>query len=96
MRGRIAAALAEELVDGLDVAGFRAFLDRQDIAAAEDWEARLGALILGADTVSRPAILATRSERMLCIIKSIILPSIICLNFPAPASTKRPGREIPI
>jgi TIR domain len=45
------SALAEELVAGLEVAGFRAFLDRQDIAAAEDWEARLGALILGADTV---------------------------------------------
>ena len=45
------SALAEELVAGLELAGFRPFLDRQDIAAAEDWEARLGALILGADTV---------------------------------------------
>jgi hypothetical protein len=39
-------------------------LDRHDIAAAEDWEARLGALILGADTVVfilSPA--AVRSER---------------------------------
>jgi len=45
------SALAEELVEGLEVAGFRPFLDRHDIAAAEDWEARLGALILGADTV---------------------------------------------
>ena len=43
--------LAEELVAGLEVAGFRPFLDRHDIAAAEDWESRLGALILGADTV---------------------------------------------
>jgi hypothetical protein len=45
------AALAEELVAGLELAGFRPFLDRHDIAASEDWEARLGALILGADTV---------------------------------------------
>ena len=57
-------ALAEELVAGLDPAGFRPFLDRHDIAAAEDWETRLGALILGADTVVfilSPA--AVRSER---------------------------------
>src|SRR5262249_12591749 len=45
------SALADELVAGLEFAGFRPFLDRHDIAAAEDWEARLGALILGADTV---------------------------------------------
>jgi hypothetical protein len=58
------SALAEELVEGLELAGFRPFLDRHDIAAAEDWEARLGALILGADTVVfilSPA--AVRSER---------------------------------
>ena len=45
------AALAEELVTGLDLAGFAPFLDRHDIAAGEDWEARLGALIQSADTV---------------------------------------------
>ena len=58
------SALAEELVAGLELAGFRPFLDRHDIVAAEDWEARLGALILGADTVVfilSPA--AVRSER---------------------------------
>jgi hypothetical protein len=58
------SALAEELVAGLELAGFRPFLDRHDIAVAEDWEARLGALILGADTVVfilSPA--AVRSER---------------------------------
>ena len=58
------SALAEELVAGLELAGFRPFLDRHDIAAAEDWEARLGALILGADTVVfilSPA--AVKSER---------------------------------
>ena len=45
------SALAEELVVGLEIAGFKSFLDRHDIAAAEDWEARLGALILGADSL---------------------------------------------
>ena len=45
------SALAEELEAGLELAGFRPFLDRHDIAAAEDWQARLGALILAADTV---------------------------------------------
>jgi len=42
---------AEELVDGLQVAGFAPSLDRHDIAAGEDWEARLGSLIQEADTV---------------------------------------------
>ena len=58
------AALAEELVTGLELAGFEPYLDRHDIAAAEDWEARLGALIQSADTVVfiiSPA--AVKSER---------------------------------
>ena len=58
------AALADELVTGLELAGFAPFLDRHDIAAAEDWEARLGALIQSADTVVfiiSPA--AVKSER---------------------------------
>lgn len=46
-----AADFADELVKGLEVAGFEAFLDRHDIAAGEDWEARLGGLIQSADTV---------------------------------------------
>jgi hypothetical protein len=33
-------ALAEDLVTGLGLAGLAPFLDRHDIAAAEDWEAR--------------------------------------------------------
>ena len=45
------SALAEELVVGLEIAGFEPYLDRRDIAAAEDWEARLGGLIQSADTV---------------------------------------------
>jgi hypothetical protein len=58
------SALAEELVAGLQVAGFEPYLDRHDIAAAEDWEMRLGGLIQGADTVVfilSPA--AVKSER---------------------------------
>ncbi|MEO6181428.1 MAG: toll/interleukin-1 receptor domain-containing protein [Devosia sp.] len=48
---RDGAAFAEELVDALDVAGFDAFLDRNDIAAGEDWEKRLEGLISAADTI---------------------------------------------
>ena len=46
-----ARAFADELVAGLELAGFAPFLDRHDIAAGEDWEARLGGLIQEADTV---------------------------------------------
>src|SRR5262245_56645530 len=42
---------AEELVAGLQAAGFEPYLDKRDIAAGEDWEARLGRLIESADTV---------------------------------------------
>src|SRR6267154_1763784 len=48
---RDAAVFADELVAGLELAGFAPFLDRQDIAAGEDWEARLGGLIAESDTV---------------------------------------------
>ena len=48
---RDGGAFAEELVDALDVAGFDAFLDRNDIAAGEDWEKRLEGLLAAADTV---------------------------------------------
>ncbi|MCW5666440.1 MAG: TIR domain-containing protein [Piscinibacter sp.] len=46
-----ATVFAEELMTGLDVAGFDPFLDRHDIAAGEAWEERLADLILAADTV---------------------------------------------
>lgn len=46
-----AAALADELVAGLELAGFAPFLDRHDIAGGEDWEVRLGSLIAESDTV---------------------------------------------
>src|SRR5215831_18365101 len=42
---------AQELLSGLQLSGFEAYLDKHDIAAGEDWEARLGRLIEGADTV---------------------------------------------
>jgi hypothetical protein len=45
------AAFADELVAGLELAGFAPFLDRHDIAAGEDWEVRLGDLIEQSDTV---------------------------------------------
>jgi hypothetical protein len=48
---RDAAEFADELVAGLELAGFAPFLDRHDIAAGEDWEARLGGLIVQSDTV---------------------------------------------
>src|SRR5215470_6479020 len=48
---RDAAEFADELVAGLELAGFAPFLDRHDIAAGEEWEARLGGLIAQSDTV---------------------------------------------
>jgi hypothetical protein len=48
---RDSSDFAEELIAGLDLAGFAPFLDRHDIAAGEDWEKRLGGLIQEADTV---------------------------------------------
>src|SRR5215471_8298921 len=58
------AEFADELLAGLKVAGFAPFLDRHDIAAGEDWEARLGGLIAQSDTVvfvvSREAVKSDR------------------------------------
>src|SRR4029453_2018084 len=45
------AAFADELLAGLEVAGFAPFLDRHDIKPGEPWEARLGGLIEQSDTV---------------------------------------------
>src|SRR5262250_419350 len=42
---------ALELLSGLEFAGFEPYLDKHDIAAGEDWEARLSRLIEAADTV---------------------------------------------
>jgi formylglycine-generating enzyme required for sulfatase activity len=48
---RDSSDFANELITGLELAGFAPFLDQHDIAAGEDWEARLGGLIRQADTV---------------------------------------------
>jgi hypothetical protein len=48
---RTDAAFADKLVAGLKPAGFEPFVDRHDIAAGEDWEARLGRVIAESDTV---------------------------------------------
>jgi len=45
------AEFAEELLAGLQLVGFEAYLDKHDVAAGEDWETRLGRLIEAADTV---------------------------------------------
>jgi len=46
-----ASAFADELMAGLEAAGFDPFLDRHDIVPGEDWETRLGKLLQQADTV---------------------------------------------
>src|SRR5262245_4775777 len=46
-----ASDFAEYLVVALKLAGFSAYLDRHDIAKAENWEARLSDLIARSDTV---------------------------------------------
>jgi hypothetical protein len=46
-----ASGFADELATGLEVAGFRPFVDRQSISAAEDWKKRIGVLIQQADTL---------------------------------------------
>ena len=48
---RDSAEFADELLAGLEAAGFAPFLDRHDIVPGEPWEARLGGLIEESDTV---------------------------------------------
>lgn len=48
---RDSSDFADELLTGLELAGFAPFLDRHDIAPGEPWEERLGGLIQEADTV---------------------------------------------
>ena len=45
------AAFADQLVSGLELCGFDAYLDKYDIAPGKSWEDRLGGLIRDADTV---------------------------------------------
>lgn len=42
---------ADRLHEALETFGFNSYLDKHDIAAGEDWRARLGALIQSADTI---------------------------------------------
>lgn len=42
---------ADQLVAALETCGFETLIDRHAISAGEEWKARLGALILAADTV---------------------------------------------
>jgi hypothetical protein len=44
-------AFANDLVLGLAACGFAPYIDRQDIAAGEDWEKRLSGLIAEADSI---------------------------------------------
>jgi hypothetical protein len=48
---RDAADFPDELVAGLELAGFAPFIDRHDIKPGEPWENRLGGLIAQSDTV---------------------------------------------
>jgi formylglycine-generating enzyme required for sulfatase activity len=48
---RDSTEFVDELIAGLELAGFAPFLDRHDIVAGEKWEERLGGLIAQADTV---------------------------------------------
>lgn len=47
-----ASAFAEELMAGLEAAGFDPFLDQHDIVPGEDWQARLDHLLQQADTIA--------------------------------------------
>jgi hypothetical protein len=77
---RDCSAFAQELLTGLELVGFAPFLDLHDIAAGEDWEARLAGLIKAADTVvfvvSPEAVKSERCawevERALALTKRVI------------------------
>ena len=47
---RDAADFADELVAGLELAGFAPFIDRDDIKPGEPWEDRLGGLIMQSES----------------------------------------------
>ena len=44
-------AFADQLIAALEICGFETNVDRHDISGGEDWNKRLGALILESDTV---------------------------------------------
>jgi hypothetical protein len=59
-------------VTALELAGVEPYLDRYDIAAAEDWEVRLGELIQSAGPLS----VATASPVLFSGVESIFLPAL--------------------
>ena len=77
---RDCSAFALDLLAGLELVGFAPFLDRHDIAAGEDWEARLSGLIQASDTVvyviSPEAVTSSRCaweiEKAIALAKRII------------------------
>ncbi|MEI8150439.1 MAG: toll/interleukin-1 receptor domain-containing protein [Hyphomicrobiales bacterium] len=78
---RDSSDFADELLAGLELAGFAPFLDRHDIAAGEDWEVRLGGLIQHSDTVvyvvSPQAVISERCAREVekaCALSKRLLP----------------------
>ncbi|MFN7916891.1 MAG: TIR domain-containing protein [Vicinamibacterales bacterium] len=93
------SAFAEELMAGLEAAGFDPFLDRHDIGGGEDWEARLVNLLQQADTVVyvlTPA--SVRSERCAWEIKQAetlskrVIP-VVAIDVPE-ADTPEPLRRL--
>lgn len=59
-------AFVDELTAGLKLAGFLPVLDQQDVSAGDNWEERLGGLILQSDTVAFVvSSFSVRSERCL-------------------------------
>src|SRR5260370_33641263 len=60
---RDSADFADELVFGLELAGFAPFLDRQNVAVGEDWQVRLGRLFQGGGTVVAPGSPQTRETQ---------------------------------
>lgn len=93
------SGFAEELMAGLEAAGFDPFLDRHDIGGGEDWEARLISLLQQADTVVyvlTPA--SVRSERCAWEIKQAealskrVIP-VVAIDVPE-ADTPEPLRRL--
>lgn len=70
------STLAEELVTALELLQFDGYLDRSDIAAGEDWEHRLDALIRQADTV-----VFVLSPRSVCLVVMSPIESDACCNY---------------
>ena len=101
---RDSSEFADELVAGLELAGFTPVLDRHDISAGEDWEMRLGGLIEGADTVvfvvSTQAVKSERCvweiEKALALSKRMMPIVFFSTRPPGNGSTPSRPRNCPI